>query len=192
MPVRVERPGRTPVRAARPVTGARFDPAGRDTSRDGARRPAALPVGAALLMLAAAPVGVLGGVALTLPAPPWQRYTGPWQWLHAGHVGYRPLAACLVVLALGYLTLAGLVAARRRWARTTLVTLTAVFDPLLVMVLLAEPARPGWLGLGAGVVLCSLAGLVLCYQPQVDLYLAEPVPGADPVPGAEPVPGRGR
>jgi hypothetical protein len=51
--------------------------------------PAALPVGAAWLMLAAVPSGALGGVALPLPAPRWQRYTplGP-----GATVGPEPVA----------------------------------------------------------------------------------------------------
>jgi hypothetical protein len=53
------------------------------------------------------------------------------------------------------------------------VTLTAVFDVALVMGLLADTPRTGWLVFGAAVVLCSLAGVVLCYQPEVDRYLGE-------------------
>jgi hypothetical protein len=41
------------------------------------------------------------------------------------------------------------------------------------MVLLADPLRPGWLALAAAVVVCSLAGVACCYQPEVDRHLAD-------------------
>jgi len=136
-------------------------------------RPAALRAGTPLLLLAAVPFGVLGAVAVAFPPWRWERYTGPWPRVHPGLTGYRVLGACLVLLAVVYLLLTVLAHGRRRWARTGVAGLTAVFDVVLVMVLLADPPRVGWLLFGAGVVLCSLAGLVLCYQPDVDRYLAD-------------------
>ncbi|MDT7683556.1 MAG: hypothetical protein QOG57_3866, partial [Pseudonocardiales bacterium] len=43
----------------------------------------------------------------------------------------------------------------------------------LVLVLLADQPRAGWLITGAAAVLCSLAAVVWAYQPEVDRYFAD-------------------
>lgn len=136
-------------------------------------RPVALRVGFPLLLVSALPFLALGIATAALPAQRWTRYTGRWPRLPYGMTGYPLLGLGLLVLAGAYLLLAVLAYQRRGWARIAVVTLTAVFDVALVMALLADIPRTGWLVFGAAVVLCSLAGVVLCYQPEVDRYLGE-------------------
>jgi hypothetical protein len=126
-----------------------------------------------LLLVSALPFVALGVAAVALPVHRWARYTGPWPRMPDGMTGYPLLGLGLLLLAGVYLVLAVLAYQRRGWARIAVVTLTAVFDVALVMALLADTTRTGWLVFGAGVVLCSLAGVVLCYQPEVDRYLGE-------------------
>lgn len=126
-----------------------------------------------MLLVSALPFVALGVAAVALPVHRWARYTGPWPRMSDGMTGYPLLGLGLLLLAGVYLVLAVLAYQRRGWARIAVVTLTAVFDVALVMVLLADTPRAGWLVFGAAVVLCSLAGVVLCYQPEVDLYVGE-------------------
>jgi len=130
-------------------------------------------VGFPLLLVSALPFLVLGVATVALPVHRWARYTGRWPRVPDGMTGYPLLGLGLLLLAGMYLLLAVLAYQRRSWARIAVVTLTAVFDVVLAMVLLADTPRTGWLVFGAAVVLCSLAGVVLCYQPEVDLYLGQ-------------------
>jgi hypothetical protein len=136
-------------------------------------RPAALRTATALLVLSTLPFLLLGGAAAGAPMRRWLPYTGPWPRVHTGQTGYRVLGACLLLLAVGYLLFAAQGYRRRLWARTAVVTLTAIYDVTLVLVLLADQPRAGWLITGAAVVLCSLAAVVWAYQPEVDRYFAD-------------------
>ena len=135
-------------------------------------RPAALRGALLLLLVAGLPFVLLGGAALGVPAPRWLHYIGPWPLVHTGQVGYRLLGAATLLVALGYLALA-LLAYRRRWARTSVTAFIAVSDVVLVLVLLSDRPRLGWLLFGAAVLGCSLAAVVRGYQPEVDRYLAD-------------------
>jgi hypothetical protein len=148
----------------------------RSRQHERAARPAALRSALFLMLVAGLPVVVLGGVALSVPAPRWLPYTGPWPLVHTGQTGYRVLGAAALLLAGGYLVLAVLAFRRRRWARTSVTALIAVGDVALALVLLADRPRLGWLLLGAVVLGCSLAGVVRGYQPEVDRYLADDGP----------------
>jgi len=139
-------------------------------------RPAALRSALLLLLVAGLPFVVLGGAALSVPAPRWLPYTGPWPLVQTGQTGYRLLGAATLLLAVGYLVLAVLAYRRRRWARTSVTVLIAVCDVTLALVLLSDRPRLGWLLLGAAVLGCSLAAVVRGYQPEVDRYLADEGP----------------
>jgi hypothetical protein len=156
--VPVEQPGQSLVRP---------DPG------DPSDRPAALRGATLLLVLSSLPFLLLGAAAAGLPMQRWLPYTGPWPRVHTGQTGYRVLGACVLLLAAGYLLFAVQGYRRRLWARTAVVTLTAIYDVTLVLVLLADQPRTGWLVTGAAVVLCSLAAVVRAYQPEVDRYLAD-------------------
>jgi hypothetical protein len=135
-------------------------------------RPRALTAATPLLLAAVLPVLLLGAAAACLPERRWLPYIGPWPRVHAGQFGYRVLGVCVLMFALGYVVVVVLAHRRRHWARTSAVTLTALGDPALVMLLLADVPWPAWLLGGAAVVLTSLAGVACCYQPEVDRYLA--------------------
>jgi hypothetical protein len=136
-------------------------------------RPVALRLEFPLWLASALPFLALGVAATALPVRRWARYTCLWPRVPDGMSRYPLLGLGLLLLAGGYLVVAVLAYQRRGWARIAVVTLTAVFDMVLVMVLLADIPRTGWLVFGAAVVLCSLAGVVLCYQPEVDRYFGQ-------------------
>ncbi len=135
-------------------------------------RPAALRMAVPLLVAATLPFLALGVAMLAVPLVRIEQLTGLRPKLASGPVGYRAAGVAVLVLAAGYVALAVLALRRRAWARTGVATATGVGDSVLLMVLLAGSLRPGWLLLGASVLLASLAGIVLIYQPEVDRHLA--------------------
>jgi peptidoglycan/LPS O-acetylase OafA/YrhL len=85
----------------------------------------------------------------------------------------------LGVVGSAYLALALLTWLGGRRPRTGVALLTGLLDAGLVMLLLAGSPHPARAFCGLAVVLGSLAGLVLAYQPGVERYLG-PEEGSAP------------
>jgi hypothetical protein len=140
------------------------------------RRPVALTAGAALLAAAALPAPVLAGLALA--GQGWRvRVLADGLPAALTALGARPELVAAGVGALAALTLAHLVAVGLAWAgrpaaRTATAALAGCGVVALALVLLAASPQPARLAAGGLVLAAALAGVVLCYQPGVDRYLA--------------------
>lgn len=134
-------------------------------------RPAVLRAGTALVVATALPFLAVAVMAAI----------GPRAWQHivaedlpvpvTDALGHRPFAATLGIAAVGLIWVALLVEPGRRWARSAVVAFISVFDVTLVMVLLAGTPHAQRLLAGAAVVVASLVGVALSYQPSVERYL---------------------
>jgi len=147
------------------------DRTGRKDARGSGGRPFVLTAGTVLVTIAAIP---FLAVAVTAAVGP-KRWRGVLAEDLPGPVaealGHRASAASLGIVALTLIWMALLVEPGRRWARSMVVVLISVLDVTLVMVLLAGTPHAQRLLAGAGVVVASLVGVVLSYQPSVERYL---------------------
>ncbi len=139
-------------------------------------RPLVLTAGGALLVASALPFLALAGSLLGGPSPRVAALLAglprPVLDALALRVAGAPAAAVLLgMFGSAYLALAVFTWLGGRRPRTGIALLTGVLDVGLVMVLLAGPPHPGRVICGLAVVLGSLAGLVLAYQPDVERYL---------------------
>lgn len=147
---------------------------GRDTrepGRGGDRRPPVLTAGTVLVTVAALPF-LAAAVTAAVGSRTWRSVLaedlpGP----VAEALGHRASAAVLGIAALGLIWMALLVEPGRRWARSAVVAIICVLDVTLVMVLLAGTPDAQRLLVGAAIVVASLVGVVLSYQPSVERYL---------------------
>jgi hypothetical protein len=139
------------------------------------RRPLALTAAQGLWFVAVLPFLGLAMVT-TLGAPERkQQVAALLPRLVVTVLAYRASGVLLWFAAISFLLAAVFIGPGRQRARTAAVTLTGLYDAVLVMVLLGDqPRLIGWSG-GAAVVLASLAAVVLSYQPEVERYLASRV-----------------
>lgn len=145
------------------------------------RRPPELTAAQCLWFVAALPF--LGLAVLTTLGPPERRLqvSAELPRLVVGVLAHRSAGVLLGLAAITFLLAAAFTGPGRHWARTAAVTLTGLYDAVLVMLLLGDQPRLGGWSVGAVVVLASLAAVVLSYQPAVERYLAgrrDPLPSA--------------